>query len=226
MSENNNSEKTVNESLNTVCRPKPKPDEFFFLGWLVGIGFLLDLLANLGDPFEVLWFCSATSLLLTIGLFRKNALIISMVLLLAIPAQFFWIVDFFLTKFGHGLGRTAMLSFSGPLVYWSSLLLHALLIPVSAYGVWKLGFQKRCLLPSFLYFWLLLTLTFFLTTPETNHNCVFYPCDMADTGGKYEVYYAYSMISWTVIVYIIYIVMSALMGSRKQNIMQTVEKNG
>ena len=181
----------------TDVREKKGPDGFFVLGWITGIGFLLDLAANLGDPFEVLWFCSLSTLLLTFGLFRRNTLLITMVFVLAIPAQFFWILDFILEIFGKGFGRTAMLASSGPTVYWTSLLLHVLLIPVSAFAVWRLGFDRRALWPAFGYVWALLAASYFLTEPALNHNCAFFNCDAADPGGGYFFYFLSSGCTWS-----------------------------
>ncbi len=185
-------------------------DEFFVLGWVVGIGCLLDLMANMGDPFEILWFCSATALLLSVGLFRKNTIIITMVFLMAVPAQFFWIADFILQNFGVGLGRTALLSTSGPFVYWTSLLLHVLLIPVSTYGVWKLGFNARAFWPSLGYGWGLLILSYFLTAPVLNHNCVFFSCDGMDPGGGYQVYFMRSLLTWSAVFILYFTVMRVI----------------
>ncbi|MBF0386716.1 MAG: hypothetical protein HQL20_02535 [Candidatus Omnitrophica bacterium] len=193
---------------------KSRVDAFFVLGWAVGLGCILDLAANMGDPFEILWFCSAASLLLSIGLFRRNSIIISMVFLMAVPAQFFWIVDFILQCFGAGWGRTALLLNAGPFVYWTSLLLHLLLIPASFFGVWRLGFDARAFWPSLGFGWGLLLLSFFFTAPQSNHNCVFYPCDGINPGGGYFFYMIRALLSWSAIFILYFSIMWFIFRNR------------
>jgi len=132
------------------------------------------------DWVEIYWYCNVAGFLLAFGLLFRFAPLVNAVLITAIPSQFLWIWDFFLNMFGHGLGRTAEL-FSGTslFIFVISITLHVLIIPISAYGSYKLGFSKS----SFWYAWLIFVLilmsaTFFLTDVDDNLNCVFYGCDL------------------------------------------------
>ena len=128
-----------------------------------------------------------------------------MTLVLAVPGQFMWIADFFLEMFGHGLGRTAELWGYGPVVFFSSVTLHGLLIPCSFYGVWKKGFDPKALVPALIYVYILLTVTFLLTPPAENVNCVFFRCDGEDPGtGYWRHFIIGSLLVWSVVVPVVF----------------------
>ena len=176
---------------------KIKFDRYLFLGVFV----LASLVANQWvnfvrwqDPFEILWFCDMTALILGVGLILKSKSAVTLTLVMAVPAQFLWIVDFFLEAFGNGMGRTAELWSYGQTVFWFSINLHAILIPISLYAVWKLGFEKRILKPVLLYAYFLLTITYLTAAHVTNRNCVFYGCDQSDPGEGYLSYFIFRLL--------------------------------
>jgi purine-cytosine permease-like protein len=111
-----------------------------------------------------------------------------------------WIVDFFLELYGDGMGRTAQQWSYGDVVFWFSVNLHAILIPISFYAVWKLGFDKKVLSYVLSYAFLLLVVTYLTTEPVENRNCVFYGCDFVDPGGGYLKYFVLEfLIPWQLI---------------------------
>lgn len=179
---------------------KIKFDRYFVMGIFVLLSVTLNQYVNLvkyWDPLEILWFCDMTAIILGIGLLLKNKTMITLTIVTTIPAQFMWIVDFFLEAFGEGAGRTAELYSFGPVVFWLSVNLHAILIPISAYATWKLGFDKKALPYILLYMFFLLNSTFLFTPVAENRNCVFYGCDDKDPGGNYTRYFFInSLIFW------------------------------
>jgi hypothetical protein len=135
---------------------------------------------------EVFWFCNSAAILLSLGILLRKTVLVSTVLVTSIPAQFLWIVDFLLISLGfHGLGRTAELfQYAWPIIL-ISIILHILIIPTAVYATWFYGFKKKSILISILFILYLFIAPYFLSTPDDNINCVFYPCDQTlDTIGS------------------------------------------
>ncbi len=133
---------------------------------------------NLGG---LLWYCEVALVFLAIAYWRQSALIASTILVTAIPAQFLWIMDFFLNSFfGFSFGRTEwMFDPTAPLIIPAlSTVVHFVVIPGSTYAVWLFGFSKSSLRVALLATPILLIATFLLTDPVLNRNCVFFPCDL------------------------------------------------
>ncbi len=177
-------------------------DRFFFLGLFVLGSVFANQYVNFvrwHNPTEILWFCDMTAVILGVGLILRNRVMITLALVMAIPAQFRWILDFFLEAIGVGAGRTAMLFSYGLTVFWLSVNLHAIVIPISFYGVWKLGFARNALLPILIYGFALLSSSFFFTDSLENINCVFYACDVVDPMEGYLRYFLVnSLLFWEV----------------------------
>lgn len=171
-----------------------RKDLYFWLGTAAVIVLALDLLANFGDWYELLWFCSLTTGLLAYSLFARNALTMTICLIMAVPAQSLWVLDFILQLSGHGMGRSQMLLRAGPLIFWGSAVIHTFVIPVSFWGVRRLGFHPRALGWAMLYGGTLLLVSYYGTPAYKNVNCVFYSCDMEDPGGGYWAHFWYQTI--------------------------------
>ncbi len=139
---------------------------------------------------ELLWYCNIASLFLFFGLIKKNSKIITSVFLTAIGAQLFWIIDFLrLIVFGESFGRTNWLLQSESLVFWISVSLHALLIPISFLGLLAYGFSKKgFILGGIIFIIILLPLTFYTTSVSDNINCIFYPCDLNIESNSIEIF--------------------------------------
>lgn len=182
---------------------KIKLDRFFFLGLFVLGSVFANQYVNFvrwHDPTEMLWFCDLTAVVLGTGLILRNRIMVTLALVMAVPAQFRWILDFLLEQVGLGAGRTAELAGYGTTVFWLSVNLHTIVIPISFYGVLKLGFSKKALVPILIYGFVLLTATYFLTIPEENINCVFYACDASDPGRGYlEYFITKNLLFWEVV---------------------------
>ncbi len=161
---------------------KYKFDIFTYLGLILLFLEILNILIHYSnwEVFrELFWFCNIVSLIASFSLIFRNRLLLSSIFIASIPAQFLWIMDFFLQIFGFGLGRTEWILHSDFLIFLISTLLHGLLIPFIFYFLYKKGFDKRSLFLSiFLFAILLLASTYIFTDINENKNCVFYPCDM------------------------------------------------
>ena len=147
---------------------------------IVAVNLLIHLFFEGGDGAEIFWYCNIATVMLAVGFLLKRADLMTAIFVTSIPVQFFWIVDFILNLFGMGMGRTAWL-FDDSLFFLTpiiSIALHAILVPLALWGMLKYGFDKWG------YYWMgwiafgLLPATFFLTAPELNRNCMFYPCDL------------------------------------------------
>jgi hypothetical protein len=178
-----------------------KKDAFFYLGCFMVAVVAADIFVNLGDWTELLWFCTGITALLAYGLFRREPRVLTMVMVLAVPAQLPWVFDFLLDLFGYGWGRTAMLRECGPFIYWGSILIHSAAVPVSTWAVHRTGFDKRALWWALAYGTILLLVTFVITPPYKNVNCIFFSCDADDPGQGYVLYFfRNSLLVWEFIV--------------------------
>ncbi len=180
---------------------KIKTDGMFWAGCFSAFLVGLDILVNLGDWAEVLWFCPVTAALLSAAFFRRDSRLMTLCLVLAVPAQLPWLVDFAFFFLGGGLGRTATLAQCGVPVFWGSLVVHTSLIPLALWGVLKLGFHRRALIPTMVFGAALMTASFLFTPEYKNVNCVFYSCD-GDTYGMDNLTYFLvgCLLRWAVIV--------------------------
>ncbi len=131
------------------------------------------------DWTEILWYCNVAALLLAFGIIFKKSAFISVVLVTAIPAQSFWIIDFFIKLLGFdGFGRTAQLFELPFTIAFISSVLHLLLIPIAIYATLVYGFKKKSFLLGIILILFLILVPFFFTSFGDNINCVFYPCDL------------------------------------------------
>lgn len=164
---------------------------------------------------EILWYCDLAVIILSIGILFKKKYLISGVLITAIPAQFFWILDFVLKVIGfEGFGRTTWL-FAWPfLTVLPSIIVHAILIPLSFYAVRIYGFDKKGFYVAMGILVFTMFMPFFFSAQDDNINCVFYSCDVnfehsatytylgipAYSVG-YLLFIAFRWVIWTIITY-------------------------
>lgn len=177
---------------------------------LLGIYLLISVIANqtinyvnFHSLIGVLWYCDMTALLLGISLLFNNRTMATVSLVTAVPAQFLWIIDFFLQFFNRGFGRTEELFSYGSWVFWFSTNLHASLIPISLFAVWQLGFDRLAIKSVLFYMGSLTTITFVFTDYASNINCVFFSCDqkfqLNDFAG-YAKYFVFNiLLCWQII---------------------------
>ncbi|NQZ85694.1 MAG: hypothetical protein HRU03_08300 [Nanoarchaeales archaeon] len=194
-----------------------KKDKYFYLGVLLIILVSLNLYLHLSYWFnwvEVLWFCDIGAIIAGIGLIKKNKKIISGILVLALPGQFLWILDFILEIiFNSGFGRTSWIM-SVPLeIFIMSTILHAVLIPITFYATYKLGFSKKSFLFSIVFILILMPVSFLISDIHTNLNCINYPCDIhIDTliESDFEWFGTLKYVIYEIVIDIVYISISYL----------------
>lgn len=133
-------------------------------------------------PLNFLWFCDVALLLTLPALWLENKLLASMqVVAITIP-QLLWIVDF-LGRLIAGIsiiGMTDYMFDEKNLLFTRGLsLFHGWLPLMLLWMVWKLGYDPRAFPAQVLLGWLVLLLSYFLTTsptgPAGNVNKVFGP---------------------------------------------------
>ena len=154
----------------------------YSLGYVLFVIVVVNLSVHVNrwnDWQEVLWYCNFGAIVLSIGLVFRLRMLVNSVLISSIPVQAVWIIDFFLSIFDSGFGRTAWLFESaGIFVFMLSTIFHGVLIPLSFWGSVKLGYSKRAYVFSLVIFSIMMFSTFFFTDFVQNRNCVFYPCDV------------------------------------------------
>lgn len=150
-------------------------------------GFILILIAIIAifnsvsakNPDQVLWFCYAALFIMGIGVITKNSTILVTELnILTIPF-IFWIIDFFYVLFiGQPLwGITNYFFVPGELSPKLVSLQHLFTIPIALYFLYVSKITRRDAWKfSFLQVALVFALTFLLTKPANNVNCVFESC--------------------------------------------------
>ena len=153
------------------------------------IGFVLVILSSIyvferiikpGNWYKLLWYCSFAVFLCIIGFLRKDSKILGAVLFGSIAAQFRWMGDFFGFLMGNGLERAYSPSEIGWVLFFIISASHILLIPLTFYGVYKLGFSKKSYLyVLFIFVFLMLPLSYLEGNLLHNINCVFYPCELS-----------------------------------------------
>lgn len=187
-------------------RKKIKFDQFVFIGIYLILSVAVNQWINIAKYNNelgikgILWFCDLTAILLGIGMILKNKSLVTVSLVTAVPAQLPWILDFFLEAAGNGMGRTAGIWGWGPEVFWATVNLHSIIIPLSFYGVSKLGFDEKALKYALLYGVFVLFLSYSLSPIDSNLNCVFYGCDEKDPGAGYLKYFLInSLLFWEII---------------------------
>jgi hypothetical protein len=114
------------------------------------------------------------------------------------------------------MGRSAILYTAGPMIFWASVITHTLLIPVSFWGVYRLGFHERAIIPVLIFAVVMLFASFFFTPYYLNVNCVFYHCDMTDPGDGYTIYFIWrSLIPWLITACISYTITAFVFYKRR-----------
>ena len=126
------------------------------------------------------WYCNLALLLGALAFVIKSRLLLSTLLIVTIPTQFFWIVADVMRVLGLGiLHRSAWLTIeTNPLVFILNFNYHFAIIPICIYGIWKYGYDRRAFLGAVVFLMMIMFGTRLLTTVSYNVNCVYYPCDI------------------------------------------------
>ncbi|SHF47248.1 hypothetical protein SAMN02745148_02731 [Modicisalibacter ilicicola DSM 19980] len=122
-----------------------------------------------------LWLCDLASFLILVALWCENRLLMSAQLLAVFVVGVFWALDVgsALLIGVHPIGGTEyMFNAEMPLYFRLLSLFHLFLPLVAAYGVWKLGYDRRGLWLQTALTWIVLPLSLAFTEPERNINWV------------------------------------------------------
>ena len=136
-------------------------------------------------PLVFLWFCNAAVLMTLAAMWLENSLLVSMSALAVFWPHVFWQVDFFIqlatgVKVFRICGLTpADYMFDpslAPLMRFLSMQ-HAWVLYLLLWLLWRLGYDRRALSSQTFYAWVILLLTYALTTdlhgPAGNVNSIF-----------------------------------------------------
>jgi hypothetical protein len=122
-------------------------------------------------PTNFLYFCDVALLLTLVGIWRGNALLVSMCAVGILLPQLLWVADFAAAFAGIRLTgmTTYMFNPNSPVFLRGLSLFHGWIPFFLIYAVWRLGYDRRALLGWTALAWALLLVCFFLM-PEPMAN--------------------------------------------------------
>jgi hypothetical protein len=120
-------------------------------------------------PTNFLYFCDVALILTLVGVWKENALLVSMPAVGILVPQALWVADFGVEMAGGELtGMTAyMFEAQRPLFLRGLSLFHGWLPFLLVYLVWRLGYDRRALKYWAVLAWGLLLVCYFLMPPPT-----------------------------------------------------------
>ena len=171
---------------------------------------------------QLFWFCNTALLLLAFGLFFEKSVAITGVFIGALVVQIPWVLDFLVRLiFGYSLFGVAdyMFEYGFNNARFYVELDHLLIIPISIYGIKKLGFHKYGWVFASIVAIILNTGAYLSSSDLDNVNCVFYSCFSEKINLKPSplIY----LIEWTlsicILLYIVNLVVYKILSSRIKN---------
>ena len=170
----------------------------WILVWAPSYGWLL-------GPDNFLWLCDLANLLLWLGILMESRRLVSMQLLAVSLVGVLWTLDVAVAMLTgvHPIGGTEyMFDPAYPAAVRSLSLFHLWLPWVAAYGVWRLGYERRAILWQTGLTWLVVPLSYWLTAPEHNINWVQGPFGQPQTSLEPLWYLAALMLAWPLVIYV------------------------
>lgn len=135
-------------------------------------------------PENFLWLCDLANIILLFGIFTESALVISSQAVGVLLVQVLWTVDFLSGALvgTHVIGGTEYM-FDTQVSPWlrSLSLFHVAIPPVLVFALLRLGYDPRGLKLQCVIVWLLLPVTYLVTSPELNINWLDSPFGHAQT---------------------------------------------
>ncbi|MBS3114786.1 hypothetical protein J4448_06830 [Candidatus Woesearchaeota archaeon] len=171
---------------------------------------------------QLFWFCNTALFLLAFGLFFRKSIVITGIFLVALVVQIPWVLDFLVQLFlGYKLFGLVSYMFDygfNSLRFYVELD-HLLIIPLSIYGIKKLGFHKHGWVFASIAAFIINTGAYTFSSLLDNVNCVFYSC-FSDkiTISSYPLVY---MLTWTLLICILIYLLNKIIYKilkRKQKI--------
>ena len=156
-------------------------DKFKIFGIFLFILSLIDtyFLITYEHLSQLFWFCNTGLYLLAAGFYFRKSIILTGVLIGALVVQIPWVLDFLVQLFfGYSLfGVTSyMFDYGFSNVRFYIELDHLLIIPLSVYGVYTLGFHKHGWIFAVIVTFIVNMGAFIFSSAVDNINCVFYSC--------------------------------------------------
>jgi len=98
-----------------------------------------------GGPAEMLWYCNVVLFVAAFGFILKKSLLITPIFITAISTQFFWVVGDILYMLGlNSFDRNIWLALDTTgIVMLIDFNYHFTVIPLTIYGMWKYGYDRR-----------------------------------------------------------------------------------
>jgi hypothetical protein len=131
---------------------------------------------------DLLWFCDVAMILVIIGLWRENSLVLSLATLASIGPQFAWQIDYFYQLISDKplFGFTDyMFTASNPTVNYIISLFHVWMPPILIYSLYLVRYNQRALKTQSGLSLLIILLSYSLTSdmfgPAGNLNQVYGP---------------------------------------------------
>lgn len=152
---------------------------------IIGVFFLiLGIIAvfntlYLGNPNQVIWFCYIILLLIGIGIFKRDAFLISVQMSIVAIPLILWNIDFiFLLLRGKSLlGITDYFLIPGPLLGKLITLQHLFTVPLAFYAISMIKLKRTDLWKvAFLEIIAVFIASRFIMPEESNVNCVYRNC--------------------------------------------------
>ena len=177
---------------------------FLISGYVLLVWWILDIVlktAKYGATrLDFLWFCSIALLVLGLGIILKNPTFLNAVLAVAILVQPIWVLDYiWISFFGVPLNGISLFNFQPGfgLFEFINNFRHLFILPFAFYTVFMFSRKDRKSY-FFITFSLLLvmTISYLLTPPQLNINCVNGPCvgDVGLTGFSYFTVFVFVII--------------------------------
>jgi hypothetical protein len=155
-------------------------------------------------PQNFLWFCDVANFAIAIGLWLESPLLVSSQALSVLLVQILWTADVAGRALlgSHPVGGTEyMFDPAIPFHLRLASCFHIAVPPLLVWGLWRLGYDGRAWLLQSAIAWVVLPLSFWLTTPARNINWVFGPFGRPQTLVEPELYLAALMLAYPLLVY-------------------------
>ncbi len=129
-------------------------------------------------PQNFLWLSDISLFLTLIALWTESSLLMSILILVALPMELIWNIDFFI-KIIAGIFITGISGYmfdSQYSLFLKGLSLFHIALPII--WIWylvKWGYDKGALIYATFLIWITLILTYFFTDPQKNINLIFLP---------------------------------------------------
>jgi hypothetical protein len=141
------------------------------VGWTALIFLILYIYWREYGPENFLWFSDLALIGLCLALWFESPLLVGMVAVGTLAVEIAWIIDFIS---GGRFGLASYMFDSTRPLWLRAISSFHILIPLLTVGMLTaLGYDRHSLIAQTLFAWVILTVTYLLTTPSKNINWVF-----------------------------------------------------